>query len=75
MVSDTNSATPPADRGTPRPDDTGYGAILRAFNLRDLVQLHPVPQETYSCFHGTARSRIDTVACHSEAQFTIASYH
>ena len=74
VVTDTNSAAPPADRGTPRPDDTGYGAFLRAFNLRDLVQLHPVPQGTYSCFQGTARSRIDTVACHNEAQFTIDSY-
>ena len=75
VVADTNSAARPADRGTPRPEDTGYRTFLRAFNLRDLVDLHPVPQDTYSCFQGAARSRIDTAACHSEAQFTIASYH
>ena len=75
VVTDTNSAAPPADRGTPRPEDTGYCTFLKAFNLRDLVDLHRVPQGTYSCFQGVARSRIDTVACHSEAQFTIASYH
>ena len=75
VVTDTNSAARPADRGTPRPEDTGYRTFLRAFNLRDLVDLHPVPQDTYSCFQGAARSRIDTAACHSEAQFTIASYH
>ena len=73
VVTDTNSAARPADRGTPRPEDTGYRTFLRAFNLRDLVDLHPVPQDTYSCFQGAARSRIDTAACHSEAQFTIAS--
>ena len=39
------------------------------------MDLRPVPQDTYSCFQGTARSRIDTAACHSEAQFTIALYH
>ena len=75
VVTDSNSADQPADRGTPRPEDTGYRTFLRAFNLRDLVDLHPVPQDTYSCFQGAARSRIDTVACHSEAQFTIAPYH
>ena len=75
VVTDTNSAARPADRGTPRPRDTGYRTFLRAFNLRDLVDLHPVPQGTYSCFQGAARSRIDTIACHNEAQFTIASYH
>ena len=75
VVTDTNSAARPADRGTPRPDDTGYRAFLRAFSLRDLVDLHPVPQGTYSCFQGTARSRIDVITCHNEAQFTIASYH
>ena len=75
VVTDTNSAARPADRGTPRPEDTGYRTFLWAFNLRDLVDLHPVPPETYSFFLGTARSRIDTVACHNEATFTIASYH
>ena len=75
VVTDTNSAARPADRGTPRPEDTGYRTFLRAFNPRDLLDLHPVPQDTYSCFQGAARSRIDTAACHSEAQFTIASYH
>ena len=75
VVTHTNSAARPADRGTPRLEDTGYRTFLRAFNLRDLVDLHPVPQGTYSCFQGAARSRIDTVACHSEAKFTIASYH
>ena len=75
VVTDTNSAARPADRGTPRPEDTGYRTFLRAFNFRDLVDLHPVPQDMYSCFQGAARSRIDTVACHREAQFTIASYH
>ena len=75
VVTDTNSAARPADRGTPRPEDTGYRTFLRAFNLRDLVDLHPVPQGTYSCFQGAARSRIDTGACQSGAQFTIASYH
>ena len=72
VVTETNSAARPADRGTPRPEDTGYYTILRAFNLTDLVDLHPVPQGTYSCFQGAARSRIDTIACHNEAQFTIA---
>ena len=33
VVTDTNSAARPADRGTPRPDDTGYGALLWAFGL------------------------------------------
>ena len=75
VVTDTDSAAQPADRGTLHPEDTGYRTFLRAFNLRDLVPLHRLPQDTYSCFKGAARSRIDTVACHSEAQFTIASYH
>ena len=75
VVTDTNSAARPADRGTPRPEHTGYRSFLRAFNLRDLVDLHPVPQGTYSCFQRAACSRIDTIACHSEAQFTIASSH
>ena len=46
VVADTNSAAWPVDRGTPRPDDMGYRTFLRAFNLRDLVDLHPVPTET-----------------------------
>ena len=75
VVTNTNWAARPVDRGTPRPDDIGYWTFLWAFNLKDLVDLHPVPPETYSCFQGTARSRIDTVACHCEATFTIASYH
>ena len=50
VVADTNSAAWVADRGTPRPDNTGYRTFLRAFNLRGLVDLHPVPAETYSCF-------------------------
>ena len=49
VVTDTNSAARPADRGTPRPDDTGYRMFLQGFNLRDLVDLHPVPQGTNSC--------------------------
>ena len=64
VVNNTSSAARPADRGTPHPDDTGYGTFLRAFNLRDPVDLHPVPPVTYSCFQGVARSRIDTVPCH-----------
>ena len=75
VVTDTNSAARPADRGTPCPDDTGYRTLLQAFNLRDLVDLHPAPQATSSCFQGIARSRIDRVTCHSEAIFTIPSYH
>ena len=75
VVTDTNSAAQPADRGNPSPEDTGYCTFLRAFNLRDLVDVHPVPQGTYSCFQGAARFRMDTVACHGEAKFTIASYH
>ena len=75
VVTDTNWAARPQDRGTPRPKDTGYRTFLRAFNLRDLVDLHPVPPETYSCFKGAARSRIDTVACNHEATITVASYH
>ena len=54
VVTDTNSAARPADRGTPRPEDTGYRTFLRAFNLTDLVDPHPVPQGTYSYFQGTA---------------------
>ena len=57
VVTDTNSAARPADRGTPRPEDTGYRTFLKAFNLKDLVDLHPVPQGTYSCFHGAASTR------------------
>ena len=34
VVPDTNSAARPADRGTPRPNDTGHRTFLRAFNLR-----------------------------------------
>ena len=75
VVGDTNSAAQPADRGTPRPDDMGYHTFLRAFNLRDLVDLHPVPTETYSCFQGAARSLIDAVACHCDATIVVASYH
>ena len=75
VLTDTNSAARPADRGTLRPEDTGYRTFVRAFNLRALVDLHPVPQGTYSCFQAAARSRIDRVACHSEAQLSIASYH
>ena len=47
---------------------------MHAFNLRDLEDLHLVPRGTYFC-QGTARSRIDTVACHSEVQSTIGSFH
>ena len=65
----------PGERGTPRPEDTGYRVFLRAFNFKDLVDLQLIPQGTYSCFQGAARTRIDTVTCHSEAHFTIASYH
>ena len=75
VVTDTNSAARPGDWGTPHHDNTGYRMFLRAFNLRDLVDPHPVPQKTYSCFLETARSRIETIAYHSEATFTVASYH
>ena len=75
VFTDGNLVVRPADRGTPRPEDTGYHTFLRAFNLKDLVDLHPVPQGTYSCSQVAVRSRIDTVACHSEAHFTIALYH
>ena len=50
VVANTNSAARLASRRTPRPDDTGYRTFLRAFNLRGLVDLHPVPPETYSYF-------------------------
>ena len=75
VVADTKSAARPADRGTPRADDASYRAFLRAFKLTDLVDLHPVPTENYSCFEGTARSRIDTVTCHMDATIAIASDH
>ena len=75
VVADTNSAARQADRGTPRLDNTGYCMFLRAFNLRDPVDLHPVPTEKYSCFQGVVRSCIDTVACHREATIAVASYH
>ena len=75
VVTNTNSAARPADRGTPHPHDTSCRTFLRAFNLRNLVDLHPVPPETYSCFQGAARSRIDTVACNHEATTAVASYH
>ena len=71
VVADTNSAARPADRCIPRPDDTGYRAFLRAFNLRDPVDLHPA--EAYSCFQGTARYCIDTVACFRDAMIAVAS--
>ena len=32
VVAGTNSAARPVDRGTPRPDDTGYRSFLRGFN-------------------------------------------
>ena len=75
VVADTNLAARAADSGTARPDDTGYQTFLRAFNLRDLVDLHPVPTETYLCFPGAARSRIDSVACHCDATVAVASHH
>ena len=50
VVGDTNSAARPADKGTPRLDNTGYRTFLRAFNLRDVVDLHPIPVEAYSRF-------------------------
>ena len=50
MVAHTNSAAPPANTGTARPDDTGYRTFLRAFNLKELLDRHPVPTETHSCF-------------------------
>ena len=43
VVADTNSAAWPVDRGNPRPDDMGYRAFLRAFNLRDLLTYTPSP--------------------------------
>ena len=76
VVIDTNSAAKLADRGSPRTHETGYPTFVRAFTPRDLVDVHtPPPPETYSCFQGAARSRIDGVACHCEATFTIASHH
>ena len=45
VVTDTNSLAQPEDRGTPRLDDTRYRTFLRAFNPRDLVDLHLVPLE------------------------------
>ena len=74
-VTDTNSAARPRDTRTPRPNDIGHRTFLRAFNLKDLVALHPVRPKTYFCFQGAARFRIDTVACHHEATFAVASYH
>ena len=64
VLTDTNSV----ERGTPRPDNTGYWTFLRAFNLRDPLDLHPLPAERCFCFQGTARSRIDMVACHIGAK-------
>ena len=61
--------------GPGNPDDTIYRTFLQAFNLKDLVDLHPVLQETYYCCQGTVRSRTSTVSCQREATFTIASYH
>ena len=49
VVANTNSAARPADRGTSHPDETGCKSFFRAFNFRDLVDLHPVPAETYAC--------------------------
>ena len=46
VVAHTYSAARRADKGTPRPDDKGYRTFLGAFNLRDLVDLHPVPTES-----------------------------
>ena len=51
VVADTNSAARPADRGTPRPDDTGYQAFLRAFTLKDLVDV-PRPDRDLLLFQG-----------------------
>ena len=50
VVADTNSAARPADMETPCPDDMGYRTFLRAFNLKELVDLHCVPIEPHSCF-------------------------
>ena len=35
VVADTNWAARPADRGTPRSEDAGFRAFVRAFNPRD----------------------------------------
>ena len=75
VLANTNSVGRPTDRGTPRLDAAGYPALLGAFNLRDIADLHPGPTETYLCFQGTARSRINTVACHNDATVAVASYH
>ena len=74
VVADTTSAARPADRGTPRRNGTGYRRFLRAFNLRDLVDVHHVPAETQPCFQGTPRSRINMVTCHGDATIAVASY-
>ena len=70
----TNSAARQTDRSRPRGEDVGYRAFLRAFNLQDLVDLHPVPPSSYSCFHREG-SRIDTMACHSNSLLMVASSH
>ena len=75
IVMDTKPAVRPANQGTARPEDMGYRTLLMAFHLRDLLHLLPVPQGIHFCLKGAARSRIITVVCHSEAQFTILSYH
>ena len=61
-------------RGTPRLDETHYTMFLRAFNLRDLVDVPPVPVESQSCFQGPAHFRVDTVACYTDATIAVASY-
>ena len=52
VVADTNSGAWPAHKGTPRPENAGYRTFLQPFNLQNLVYLHPLHSETYSCFRG-----------------------
>ena len=71
VVADTHSAALPADRCTPRLDDTGYRLFLRTLNLKDL---HVSPPQSTPFFLGPTRSRIDTVACHRSVAVAVASY-
>ena len=64
LLADTNSAARPEDQSRRRREDVGYRTFLRAFNLRDLVDMHATPPGTYSCFEGYD-GRINTVAHHA----------
>ena len=43
LLADMNLAARPEDRSRPRGDEVGYRTFLRAFDLRDLIDLRPVP--------------------------------